>query len=445
MSAPLTVPVLSAPPFLGALFEFRDRRLELLLRVVRECGDLARVPLLHKTAYVLSSPALIHAVLTEQASSFHKSAVLAKFSRPLMGNGVLVAEGAAHRRQRKLIAPGLKPSRIAGYAATMAEVTEQAQRTWADGSVVDVGAELTRMTLEIAAQTMFSSTAAEHAEVVGEAVHVNSQYMMNGATSLVNFPLSWPTPTNLRVRRSIERLEEIVFAMIRHHRAAGDQGDILSMLLAAKDEDDGSTLTDTQVRDEVMTLFVAGHETTASSLTWALVLLGQHPAVAARLRDEADRVLAGRAPTFDDLPRLPYALQVFKETLRLFPPAPVVGREATAPVQLGPVQLPAGTWVLANIYGVHRRPELFADPDRFEPDRFAPDSAKQLPRGAFVPFGDGPRVCIGNHFAMMEGQILLASLAQRVELQPVSSTPIEAEALVTIRPRTAVRMRVKRR
>ncbi|MBL9014293.1 MAG: cytochrome P450 [Myxococcales bacterium] len=445
MSLPATVPVLAAPPLIGALLEFRDRRLDLLLRVVRECGDLARVPLLHKTAHVLSSPSLIHAMLTEQASSFHKSAVLAKFSRPLMGNGMLVAEGGDHRRQRKLIAPGLKPGRIAGYAAAMAALTEHAQRSWQDSSIIDVGAELTKMTLEIAAQTMFSSSAAEHAEVVGAAVHINSQYMMDGATSLVNVPFSWPTPTNRRVRASIARLEKIVFDMIRHHRAAGDQGDILSMLLAARDEDDGSTLSDAQVRDEVMTLFVAGHETTASSLTWALVLLARHPEIAARLRQEADSVLAGRTPTFDDLPRLPYALQVFKETLRLYPPAPVVGREAIAPVQLGSVQLPAGAWVLANIYGVHRRAELFAEPNRFNPDRFAPEVARQLPRGALVPFGDGPRVCICNHFAMMEGQILLASLAQRVELQPLSSTPIEAEALVTIRPKTAVRMRVKRR
>jgi cytochrome P450 len=441
----IPVPVLKAPPLVGALFELKHRRLELLLRAARECGDVARVPVLHRNAYVVSSPELVHSVLTEQAGSFHKSAVLARFSRPLMGNGVLVAEGAPHRRQRKLIAPGMQPRRIAGYAATMAEVTEKAQARWGDGSVIDVGAELTRMTLEIAARTMFSSSASEHAEVVGEAVHVNSRYMMRGATSVVNFPLSWPTPENLRVRRSIARLEEIVFAMIRRHRAAGDQGDILSMLLAAQDEDDGSTMTDAQVRDEVMTLFVAGHETTASSLTWALYLLGRHPAVAERLRREVEGVLAGRAPTVEDLPRLPYALQVFKETMRLYPAAPVVGREATATIRLGPHELPAGAWVLANIYGMHHAPERFPDPERFDPDRFEPAAAKQLPRGVFLPFGDGPRICVGNHFALMEGQIVLASLAQRVRLEPAAPEPIEAEALVTIRPKTPVRMKVLRR
>jgi cytochrome P450 len=234
--------------------------------------------------------------------------------------------------------------------------------------------------------------------------------------------------------------------LIAERRAGGeDQGDLLSMLLAAHDADDGSFMTDQQVRDETLTLLMAGHETTANALTWTWYVLAQHPPIYARLREEVDRVLRGRTPTAADLQSLPYSLQVLKESMRLYPPVPLVVREASCPVEIGGYSFPSGTRFIVSPYTLHRRPDLFADPERFDPDRFAPAAEARLPKGAYVPFVSGPRNCIGNNFALMEGQIVLATLAQRVHFSLVPGQRIVREALITLRPRDGIRMRVERR
>src|SRR5581483_1140205 len=217
------------------------------------------------------------------------------------------------------------------------------------------------------------------------------------------------------------------------------------MLLLARDENDGSQLSDAEVRDEAMTLLLAGHETTANALAWAGLLLGRHPEAYARLRDEADRVLAGRTPTFEDLPRLPYATQVLKESMRLYPPAYLLGRVAERDLTLGGRRVAAGTTVMVNIFGIHHRADYFPEPERFVPERFEPAAEKALPRSAFLPFGGGARICIGNHFALMEGALILATLAQRVELEVLTEGEVDAEPLMTLRPRGGVRVRVRRR
>ena len=440
------MPVLSGLPVLGCLPELGRDRLGLLMRAYREGGDMVRVPLPRRRLYIATSPAIANAVLRQEAASFMKFFALARLSRPVLGDGLVTSEGALHKRQRKLIAPGLTRREVGRYADTMARHTDETQRRWSAGRTLDVHAEMTRLTLGIASETMFGTSAEAHARAAGDAIHAATSYIAHGVGALVHLPLSWPLPRHVRMRRAVATLDKIVFDIIRERRGdPSPHDDILGMLLAAQDEDDGSTMSDAQVRDEVMTLFVAGHETTANALTWALYLLARHPDAAERLAEEARAVLGGRPPTLADLPALPYALQVFKETMRIYPPAYMVGREATAPVTLEGWEIPDKATLLLSIYGMHRRPDLFPDPERFDPDRFTPEREQALPRGAYLPFTDGPRVCIGNHFALMEGQIVLAHLAQHVLLRSRDGKVVPPQPRVTLRPSTTVSLEVERR
>jgi cytochrome P450 len=263
---------------------------------------------------------------------------------------------------------------------------------------------------------------------------------------LVPTPPVVPTPGNLKLRRAIRRLDEVVYGMIRERRASGvDRGDMLGMLLATRDEGDGSGLSDREVRDQAMTIMLAGHETTANALAWTFYLLGRHPQVREKLEREVDTVLAGRDATMADLPSLPYTLEILKESMRLYPPAYMIGRRATRDVVICGSRVPAGQVVIVNVIGIHRRADAFPDPDRFDPERFTPEREKALPPHAFIPFGAGPRICIGNHFAWMEGQLVLATLAQRLRFELVSNKPVETEPLVTLRPKGGLPVRVVQR
>jgi len=277
--------------------------------------------------------------------------------------------------------------------------------------------------------------------VIAEALTDAMTYMVESVSSLA-LPYSWPVPRNRRMKRAVARLDDIIFRIIAERRGAPDRGDVLSMLLEARDED-GTPMDDRQIRDEAMTLVLAGHETTANALAWTLYLLTQHPDVNARLTDEVDRVLAGRTPAMADLPQLPYTLQVLKESMRLYPPAYLMARETIAAFDLGPHHVRRGTYLMVNIFGMHHRADYFPRPDHFDPTRFADE--KQLPRGAYLPFGGGERVCIGNHFALMEAQLILATIVQRTRLTLDRDPHITPEPLVTLRPKDGLAMRVARR
>jgi len=440
------IPALAGVPVLGCLPEFRRDRLAFLARAYREGGELVRAPMPGgRQVFVVTSPELAGEVLRTQAAAFKKFVALDRYARPILGDGLVTSAGEVHKRQRKLIAPGLTKKEVGTYADTMAELVAQTVTRWRDGQVVDGLEEMARLTLDIATTTMFGRSFDGDSSAVGRAVHEGADYIAHQLGSLVHLPLSWPLPRHVRLRRAVGALDRIVYALIAERRRDPvPRSDILGMLLAARDED-GSGMDDRQVRDEVMTLFVAGHETTANALTWALDLLARHPEIAERLAAQARGVLAGRAPRLDDLPALPLALQVFKETMRLYPPAYMVGREATAPLRLAGFELPAGATVIVSLYGLHRRPDLFAEPERFDPDRFAPEREQALPRGAYVPFADGPRVCIGNHFALMEGQLALAHIAQHVRHESLSPTPVRPLPRVTLRPSEPIRLRVRHR
>jgi cytochrome P450 len=304
---------------------------------------------------------------------------------------------------------------------------------------VEIGSEVMRTTLEIVGKTLFDAEMGAEASDIGEALTQSLHQMMRSLTSIIPMPPVVPTPGNLRARRAVARLDRTIYGLIEERRKSRtDRGDLVSLLLAAQDED-GSRMTDQQVRDEAMTVFLAGHETTANAVTWALYLLARHPEVRDELEREVDSVLGGRPPGWEDLKALPFTLQVLKEVMRLFPPAYVVARRATRPVDLSGYVVKKNDIVVVNIAGIHRRPDFFPDPERFDPSRFTPEREKALPRNAYLPFGAGARICIGNHFALMEGQLLLATYAQQLRLRLESDREVGVEPLITLRPKGSIR------
>lgn len=447
---PRLVPRVPGLPIVGNLLEMRRDRSKLGLRLAREYGDAAwlRIGPLH--VLMLAGPELVKEMLVDRDEAFIKAPGLSYFARPLLGNGLLTSEHAFHHAQRRMMAPMFVHKHIASYARTMAERAETIAAEMTDGQPLDVSQAMMALTLEIVGKTLFDAEVGEEAKEIGEALTAAMHVIIDAVDTMLPIPNGWPTPRNLRNRRAIARLDATIYRMIEDRRKSGvpvsERGDLLSLLLAARDEQDPTRgMSDQQVRDEAMTLFLAGHETTANALAWAWYLLARHPHAYARLMREADEVLGGRTPTIDDLPKLPYALAVLKETMRLYPPAYVIGRLAEREVTLGGVRVKKNRIVFVNVIGMHRRKELFSDPESFDPDRFLGDREKSIPRYAYLPFGAGPRVCIGNHFATMEGQLVLAAIAQRVRFELPAGVVVEPEPLVTLRPRGGVPMRVRRR
>jgi len=444
MTAAAAIP--NVPGFaIGRLLEFRNHRLHWQLRLQSEFGDICRVRLGPFPAVLISSAEYTQSVLVENAQHFVKSRGL-RLTRPLLGDGLLTSEHDFHRRQRKLISPGFQHRRVSTYGEIMAGYAEAAFSTWQDGETIDVAAAMMKLTLAIAGKTMFNADLEGEAVELGGALTVANRYAIDQVSSFLPLPIGWPTPRNLRARKAIARLNQTVYRVITERRASGtDPGDVLSMLLGAEEEGNGSKMNDVEVRDEVMTLFLAGHETTANALAWTFYLLSRNTEIYARLQREVDEALGGRTPTMQDLPRMPYAMQIFKEAMRLYPPGYILGRESTGEVDLGPYKLPAKTTLFINIYGMHHNAKYFPDPEKFDPDRFKPEQEKQLVRSSYIPFSGGPRICIGNQFALIEGHILLAALTQRVTFEATSGAVVEAEPLITLRPRGGVPLRVRRR
>jgi cytochrome P450 len=430
------VPTLKGRPFLGSLMDFRDRRLH-LMRALSATGDLARFWMGPIPVHMVSSAELAHQVLVTDQDAYIKSRGLRVIGRPLLGNGLLTSEHDFHKRQRRLMAPAFAPKRLAGYAAEMVSCADRAQARF--GETVDLAEEMMKLTLDVVGRTLFAADVLGEAAAIGDALTVALHFIPEEVARVLQLPYWFPTPSHLRMRRAIQRLDETVYRMVDERRAQpGDRGDVLSMLLAARDED-GSTMTPQQIRDEVMTLFLAGHETTANALAWTFYLLCRHQEAYARVREECQRVLDGRLPTCDDLPHLPFTLACLKEAMRLYPPAYIMGRTAERDVELGGYRLKKGAIVMVNLYGIHHRADAFRDPETFRPERFFPDEKNR----AYMPFGGGARVCIGNHFAMMEGHLLLAHLAQKLAFT-YEGPDIDPEPLVTLRPRGGLPVKVSR-
>jgi cytochrome P450 len=428
----LSIPVVPGLPLLGNLLDFRRDRLGLQDLAART-GPIARVQLAHIPIYIVSDADLAHEVLVVQNDSFTKSAGL-QFLKPMLGDGLLTAEGEPHRRHRKLLAPAFAPKRLAAYGQIMVEETQKQTARWRAGDSIDLSHEMMEMTLAIAGRTMFGADVREDASAVSRGLELGMRAQMENLRSPVRLGYEWPLPRHLRMRRAVKILDEVVYRLIAEGRMRGtDRGDVLSMLLLARDEEDGSALTDSQIRDEVMTLLLAGHETTANALTWTWYELARNPQVLARLHEELGQ-LDGGAVTADDLPRLPWNLAVIEEAMRLHPPVYMTGRQTKHEIELAGHKLPAGTIVAVNIRGIHRRADYYPDPRAFRPERMMPDEKKPRPRHHYLPFGGGPRVCIGAHFALLEAQLALATMARAARIRIVARDVVP-EPLVTLRPR----------
>ncbi len=426
-----SIPAVPGLPVIGNLMSFRRDRLSLQDDAAR-IGPIARFDIAHIPIYVITDADLAHQVFVDEADAFKKSAGL-QFLAPLLGEGLLTAENPTHKQHRKLLAPAFAPRRLAAYGEVMVGETVKQIATWRRGQRIDVATEMMAMTLAIAGKTLFGADVRRDADAVAEGLELGMHSVVDSLSSLVQLGYRWPVPRHLKMRKAVKILDEVVYRLIADGRRANtDRGDVLSMLLLAQD-DDGTRLTDAQIRDEVMTLLLAGHETTANALTWTWFELGKHPAALARVETEI-AAFGGRPLTAADITAMPYTLAVIEEAMRLHPPAYNTGREATRDVTIGAHRLPIHSTVVINIRGIHRRADYFPEPLAFRPERMLADAKKARPRHHYLPFGAGPRVCIGSHFALLEAQLCLATMVQHAGLRTLA-TEIAPEPLVTLRPR----------
>ncbi len=428
---------------LVSLWRLRRDPATYLLELQRHYGNAVHLRLARRHLYLFNEPEAVQEVLVTRHRAFVKGQILRQ-ARSVLGEGLLTSEGAFHLRQRRLLQPAFHRQRIASYGATMAEYAERTAARWTDGATFDAAQEMARLTLAVVGKTLFDADVEADAPEVGEALTELLGWSTSPLLPVIQ-RLDWlPLPPLRRLVASRARLHGIVDRLIADHRASGDRGDMLSMLLAARDED-GQPMPDEQVRAEAMTLFLAGHETTANALAWTWLLLAQHPEVEARLHAEVDAVLGGRLPTVDDVPRLTYTRQVLAESMRLYPPAWTLARRAVEEVEIVGWRVPAGSIVLLSQFVLHRDPRFYPQPERFDPDRWTPEAQAARPRYAYFPFGAGNRICIGEAFAWLEGVLVLATIARhwRLRLAPGHRTALQA--LITLRPRHGVRVRAERR
>jgi len=418
---------------LGHLPQFRRDMLGFISYCAHQVGEMVTIRLGPRRFILVSSPDVIEQVLVTENRHFRKDDDF-QLLRPSLGNGLLLSEGEFWLRQRRLIQPTFLRSRIEAYTGSMVEQTTRLVANWRDGETRDIHADMMHLTLDIIAKVLMDVDSVEQFEQVGEALDVIMTDFIRRLESFFRPPFWLPIPANFRLRRAVRGLDDIINPITHERRVSGkDRGDLLSALLRVRDEG-GAGMTDKQLRDEAMTLFLAGHDTTAVTLTWAWYLLARHPGVYDALQDELKAVLGGRPPTAADVPRLVYTGRVVQEVMRLYPPAYVMGRQAVAPCELAGYRLPAGATVLMSQWVTHRDPRWWDEPERFRPDRWADGLAKRLPRFAYFPFGGGPRLCIGAEFGRLEAVLVLAALAQRVRFALVPGPPVVPAPGITLRP-----------
>jgi len=428
---------------LGNLPEFASDVLGFFTRSARTYGDVVTLTLGGRVAFMLNHPDLIEQVLVGQQRNFVKHSWFWRHVTAVFGHGLLTNEGDAWLAQRRMIQPAFHKERIAGYGRTMVDFTERMLDGWKDGEVRDLHRDVMGLTLEIVAKVLFDADVKQDVAAVEVALDDALEAVALRFRRPFRVPDWIPIPSNVRYNRSVRQLDEIVYRFIREHEQRGPENgsDLLSVLMSARTED-GRPMPRKQIRDEATTLLLAGHETTALTLSWTFALLSQHPDVADRLAAELDDVLGDRPPAVEDLPRLRYTEQVVAESMRLYPPAYVIGREALAGCEIGGWKVPAGTTLFMVPWVMHRDPRWFADPEVFRPERWNGGLAERLPRFAYFPFGGGPRLCVGNRFAMMEAVLLLASVARRfrVRLDPDRMPGLFPS--ITLRPLEGVHARV---
>ena len=455
MSQPTTEQQLPLPPgpdglpFLGILPQLAGNALDTFVDIGQRYGPIASLQMGPRTMLLASHPDAVQYILQQNYRNYGKPY---DEVRPLIGNGLVSSEGAFWLRQRRLMQPMFHRRRVEGFVEQMAAETAAMLARWEpyarSGEPFDLAAEMMRLTQQIIARTMFSADVGRQTDLLCDAFTTCLEHLNRMLFVPFDFVHRLPTPANRRYQEALETLDDVVVELIERRRAlvARDPenapDDLLTMLLAAQDADSGERMTDTQIRDEVMTIFFAGHETTASALGWAIYLLGRRPDVGARLRDEVETVLEGRTPTMADVRELPLTGRVVDETLRLFPPAWMFARLAREDDEVCGYHIPAGSMVMLSPFVTHRDPTFWEQPYRFEPDRFLPERSQERHRFAYFPFGGGPRLCIGKDFSLVESVIALSMMIQKYRIQLVPGHPVEVRAQATLRPQPAVMVRI---
>jgi cytochrome P450 len=449
-------PVLAAPP------APEGRNLRQSLRAMREnalaahtaenfSADIIAQRILWRRMFILNEPGAIRYVLLDNAVNYIKSEVGRRLLEPGLGRGLLTSEGETWRRHRRIMAPSFDPRSIVGYAPIMTEVTQELLAKWdalPQGSETDVAAAMMHATLHIISKAMFSADSDEIVDVVESGVNQYQTIVRPTLLDLMHFPL-WlsrlisPMPTDGIFDAFDQKIDRLLTE--RGRTPDAEPKDLLARLIAARDSETGGGMTAKEVRDQVVTIFMAGHETTSQALSWTWYLLSQHPAVEARLHAELADVLGGRTPCNDDIADLRYTRMVIEESMRLYPPAHTTGRQPLAADEILGHHIPAGAEVLIMPWLIHRKPQLWEDPERFDPERFSPERSAERPRFAYIPFGAGPRICIGAAFAMTEAILILATIAQRYRLHLKPGFLVEPQGLITLRPRYGLQMRLERR
>ena len=440
-AVPQTPPIPTLPGF--ALTRVPYARMPAFLRgLSARSGPIVRFRYPLRSIYFVDDAAMLQEIYVTNGAAFKKGRGTERLRR-LLGRGLLTAEQPEHVRQRRLVQPAFHKKRIDACATVMVEASRRRVAQWTAGDVVDVDRQAMSLALEIVARALFGADLSRDLDAIAHALDV----------SVATFPFAMmpfselfddvPIPATVRFKAARRTLDEIVYRMMAEHRATGrDAGDLLSMLLGARDGE-GAQMSDRQIRDEALTILLAGHETTANAIAWAFYLLQRHPDVEARLHAHLDDVLGDRDPTLDDLPRLTFVYAIFAETMRLYPPAWITARRALVDTTVNAYPIARGDLVVVSQYVTQRNPRYWAEPDRFDPDRWR--AGPPAEKFAYFPFGGGNRLCIGERFAWMEGQLVLATIARRVRLAPLDIEPVEVQPFVTLRPRTPIRARVEPR
>ena len=444
--APIIVPgprgLLGVAPLLG----MRRNPLRFMDELHREYGDLVTYRPPGRQVFFLLHPDMTQDMLVTHARNLHQGRVMQR-SRSVLGNGLLTSEDNFHLRQRRLIHPAFHRQRVFGYGRAMVDYAERHQQRWRSGTVVDVHQEMMRLTLAIVGKTLFDTDVEGDSQEIGRALSTFMHLFKFAVLPFSEYLEKLPIPPVLRMKKARERIDRIIFRFIEERRGSGeDRGDLLSMLLAAQDTETGSgeRMTNNQVRDECVTLMLAGHETTANALTWTFFLLAQHPDIAQKLRNELDQVLGNRAPTPEDYPSLKYTEMVLSESMRLYPPVWGIARTVVEPFDAFGVRFPKKAILLTSQWITHHDERWYSNPLHFDPERWLPQARTMRPKFSYFPFGAGPRQCIGESFAWMEGVLLLASIARNWQFSVVPETRVELLPLITLRPKFGMKLRAQK-
>jgi len=427
---------------LGHLPEFRKDPLAFLIKCAQEQSEIVPLRMLHLPVYLFTNADHVEYVLGTHSRDFVKSRMY-KLGGSIFGNGIGMSEGDFWLRQRRLIQPIFHRERISAYGQIMVDHTQQMLATWQEGQILDIPEAMLQLSMGITTRTLFNVDDASH--TIGKAITVALKEIANRFSTLISLPENVPTPANLRYQRAARHLDEGIYRMIQQRRAQPeDTGDLLSLLLQARHED-GSRMTDQQLRDEMVNLIIAGFETMAVAFIWIWYVLAQYPEVEAKLLAELQAVLGERTPTVADLPKLPYTEMVLTEMLRAYPPAPMMGREATKDFELGGYHFPAGTEIWLSPWVLHHNPRYFEAPNEFRPERWEGNLLKQLPKFAYCPFSGGPRQCLGNTYAVMEAKLVLTTVIQKFQLKVVPGQVVEPDFTFTLRPKHGLKMVLAKR